>query len=443
MAGHEVSIVMVFQASRWRSTDMARHEPTPAAATLVAIDIAKTRNEVLIEAPGRSRRRRLTVLNTRAEHDRLIELLRAGGPVITAFEATGNYHRPLAWRLLEAGFEVRLVSSIALARTREAIHNGWDKNDPKDAQVILHLLRTGLTQRYHDPLLYGLNDLQELSKTHEAIAKAKTEVLHRLLTHYLPLYFPEIERFRHNSRSEWFFAFLDRFPTPASITMLSKEAFVAAAWDVVGRKVSKARLLADIYDTAASSIALPIAPDAEAIAMFRLVLAEALSLMRARDQIEARAHARLDGDQDYQRLRQIPGIGPIHALTILAEAGDLRRFGHHRQFLQFCGLDLATHRSGKYRGQTRLSKFGNARLRRAMWMAAQIAIRQKENSFRDKFERYVAKDRRSADLRRKALSAVAAKMARVVHAVVKSGRDYRPFIEAAVPSGRTPFRLGP
>ena len=128
---------------------------------------------------------------------------------------------------------------------------------------------------------------------------------------------------------------------------------------------------------------------------------------------------------------------------ILAEAGDLRRFGHHRQFLKFCGLDLATHRSGKYRGQTRLSKFGNARLRRAMWMAAQIAIRQKANSFRDKFERYVAKDRRSADLRRKALSAVAAKMARVVHAVVKSGRDYRPFIEAAVPSGRTPFRLGP
>ena len=134
---------------------MARQEPTPAPATLVAIDIAKTRNEVLIEAPGRSRRRRLTVLNTRADHDRLIELLRAGGPVIAAFEATGNYHRPLAWRLLEAGFEVRLVSSMALARTREALHNGWDKNDPKDAQVILHMLRIGATQRYHDPLLPG------------------------------------------------------------------------------------------------------------------------------------------------------------------------------------------------------------------------------------------------------------------------------------------------
>jgi hypothetical protein len=41
------------------------------------------------------------------------------------------------------------------------------------------------------------------------------------------------------------------------------------------------------------------------------------------------------------------------------------------------------------------------------------------NGFWDKFERYIAKDRRNADLNRKALSAVAAKMAPVVHAVIK------------------------
>ena len=33
---------------------------------------------------------------------------------------------------------------MALARTREALHNGWDKNDPRDAQVILHMLRIGV-----------------------------------------------------------------------------------------------------------------------------------------------------------------------------------------------------------------------------------------------------------------------------------------------------------
>ncbi len=53
---------------------MTRREPTPDGAVLVAIDIAKTRNEVLIEPPGGGRRQRLTVLNARANHDRMIEV---------------------------------------------------------------------------------------------------------------------------------------------------------------------------------------------------------------------------------------------------------------------------------------------------------------------------------------------------------------------------------
>ena len=64
--------------------------------------------------------------------------------------------------------------------------------------------------------------------------------------------------------------------------------------------------------------------------------------------------------------------------------------------------------------------------------------RQRENSFRDKFERYFARDRDNPDLRRKAPTAITAKMARVVHAVIKSGSDYRPFFEGMVPGGRPP-----
>ena len=107
---------------------MTKYQLTPNNGALVAIDVAKARNEVLIDIPGSGRHRRLTVLNERPDHDRLVELLRAFTvPIVCGFEATGNYHRPLAWRLLEAGFEVRLISSVALARTREALHNSWDK----------------------------------------------------------------------------------------------------------------------------------------------------------------------------------------------------------------------------------------------------------------------------------------------------------------------------
>ena len=411
---------------------MTKLHSTPTDAVLVAIDMSKHRQEVLLERPEGGRRRRITVMATKEDYDRLADELTAiGRPIIVGFEATGNYHRTLAHRLLSAGFELRLISSVALARTREALHNGWDKNDSKDAQVILHMLRIDATQRYVDPLAAGINDLQEMSKTHEAISKAKTQTWHRILTHYLPLYFPEIERFAGNSRSDWFLALIERFPTPGSITSIGREAFTEQAWPLIGRKVSKARVVNDIYETACASIALPIDEASTAVTMFRMVIAQARTLIQQRNEIERIAHDALAANRDYQLLRMIPGIGPINALTILAEAGDLRRFNHHRQFLKFCGLDLATCQSGMFRGRTKLSKYGNARLRRTFWMATQVAIRQPNNSFRDKLGRYVAGHADDPDRRRKAMTALTAKMARVAHAVIKTGTEYRPFLERA------------
>jgi hypothetical protein len=41
-------------------------------------------------------------------------------------------------------------------------------------------------------------------------------------------------------------------------------------------------------------------------------------------------------------------------------------------------------------------------------MAGQTAVLKRTNSFRDKFERYISKDRHNAHLRRKAYTAIAA-----------------------------------
>ena len=44
---------------------MTNRNPIPDDAVLVAIDVAKNRNEILIELPGSKRRRNLVVPNTR------------------------------------------------------------------------------------------------------------------------------------------------------------------------------------------------------------------------------------------------------------------------------------------------------------------------------------------------------------------------------------------
>ncbi|GFE91904.1 transposase [Steroidobacter agaridevorans] len=125
----------------------------------------------------------------------------------------------------------------------------------------------------------------------------------------------------------------------------------------------------------------------------RLQLTRYLQLSQMRAELERQADALLAAHPDYQRLRTVPGIGPITALVILAEAGDLRRFGHHRQFLKFCGLGLAKSQSGACQSRERLSKRGNARLRCALWISAMAAVRMRENAFRDKYIRHVAGSR--------------------------------------------------
>jgi len=405
----------------------------------VAIDVAKQSNVVLVE--GVEGRRRFRMANSKADHDRLVSFLHGRtGPCRIALEPTGNYHRPLAYRLLQEGFEVFLVSSVAMARYREALFNSWDKNDPKDATVILEMLKQGRVLHYHDPVIAQIHDLQELSRTYMHISLTRTRLQHSLLTHYLPLYWPEFSRFWRTTRNDWFVTFLQRFPTPASVRALDEETFIREAWPLVGRKVSKRARLEEIYELAAETIGLPQIPGGLAIRTFQLQLCRYLSLNHQRAQLESWAEEALGDRDDAQLLRTIPGIGPVLALMILSEAGDLRRFSHHRQFLKFCGLDLAKSQSGNTRGQERLSKRGNSRLRYAFWFAGTVAVRQRENSFREKYQRYIRPEPSDPDRKRKALTAVAAKMARVAYGIVKAGVPYRAYFESAVPSGSIPIR---
>jgi len=107
------------------------------------------------------------------------------------------------------------------------------------------------------------------------------------------------------------------------VQALPKEAFVRAAWSVVGRKVNKQAKLEELYELAQRSIALPVAVDSVAIETFRLQLAQLRRLAELRQTLEARAHALLKDRADFQRLCSLPGVAAILALVILAEGGDI------------------------------------------------------------------------------------------------------------------------
>jgi transposase len=346
----------------------------------VAIDIGKAFHAVLVEFPDGAHQR-FRMANSAEDYGRLVAFLRTlPGTVRVALEPTGNFHRTLAFHLITAGISVVSVSSVAGARYREAMFNSRDKNDPKDATVILQLLKHGLVQHYHDPLLAGHHDLQELAKTYRQVALARKRLADSLLNHYLPLYFPEIARYWESTRVEWFVAFLSRFPTPRAVQALSLPEFIEVAWPLIGRKVNKRAKLRG---------ALRAGPVQHCIAGggglsgHRYVSPTARPLRsvgRAAPRTRSAGTPVTEGSSGLSVpllvTRRRLGLGHGNS----RRRWDLRRFRHHRQFLKYCGLDLAKCQSGQFRGREMLSKRGNALLRMAFWMAAQRAVRMNETS---------------------------------------------------------------
>lgn len=72
-------------------------------------------------------------------------------------------------------------------------------------------------------------------------------------------------------------------------------------------------------------------------------------------------------------LQAIRGIGFLSAVTITAEAGDLRRFASARQFMAYTGLVPSEYSSGASRHRGRITKTGNRLIRHVLGQAAHHA----------------------------------------------------------------------
>lgn len=403
-------------------TDMSNNL---GSCVMVAIDVAKLSHEVLIEFPD-GKHKKLKVRNSRKGFTELYELLKPFPKIVAGLEPSGNYHRNLAHFLIQNKIELKCISSIVAARTREALHNSWDKNDPKDAQVILYLMKQKLTQIYYDAFTEKSLNIQELASKHFQITLKRTELRHSIVNHYFAIYFPEAEKFWCANRGEWFSRLICRFPTPFEVQKLSIEEFLVIAMPLLRGRPMKESLLRDFYLSAKESIGVATDEQSEMVALFKEDIVEMDQLLERIIRIEEKADELLKNRMDYKVLRSLPGIGPVVALNVIAEAGDLKRFKHEKQFLKFCGFDLSTSQSGQYKGKSRISKRGNRRLRSVFWQAAKTAVHMRQNTFQQKFANYVSRDKLNKDLRRKAYTATAIKMARVAYALVVKEKYYRP-----------------
>jgi len=75
------------------------------------------------------------------------------------------------------------------------------------------------------------------------------------------------------------------------------------------------------------------------------------------------------------QIMQLPGVGFIVAMTVLAAIGDIARFDHAKQLVGYAGLGAGVHDSGKTHKEKKITKKGRRELRWAMVEAAWRAVR--------------------------------------------------------------------
>lgn len=132
-----------------------------------------------------------------------------------------------------------------------------------------------------------------------------------------------------------------------------------------------------------------------------------------------------------QRLRQIVGIGPITALAFHLTIGDPERFADSRDVGAYLGLVPKRDQSGKVDKEMRISKAGDAYLRRLLVSAAQYVLGPfgKDCDLRRHGLELEARGGRGA--KKKAVVAIARKLAVLMHALWTKKSDYKSLRAAA------------
>lgn len=96
----------------------------------------------------------------------------------------------------------------------------------------------------------------------------------------------------------------------------------------------------------------------------------------------------------YERVKKVetlPGAGFETIIGIVCETNGFELFTSIRQLVSYAGLDVVCNQSGKFNGETRISKRGNARIRQMLYMPALSAI-QHHRKIKKLYERVVEKN---------------------------------------------------
>lgn len=401
----------------------------------VGIDVSSKNNVIYLMLPNGDKHSSFSLANSHDGSTQLVKRIFAAmtsnniDSVLIGLEATSVYGDNLVYFLKEdatlASFDrkIHVLNPKQVNKFKES-YNDLPKNDYVDAFVIADCLRFGRINKevYMDD--YRYKALQNLTRARyfavTNLTKEKQRFINVLFKKYSTM---TQEKIFSDTFSTTALAVYEKFESAETLAKMDLQELTAFIMEKGKNRFPDPDAVAKALQKAArSSYRLPKTVNDSV----NQVLAISITSIRALEsQIKAFDKAITKQMELLPNvLISIPGIGPVLSAGIMAEIGDINRFQNQAALAKYAGLAWQQHQSGDFEAQTtRMIHSGNRFLKYYLCEAVFSLVRcDKEYS---RFYRLKYKEVNRFQHKR-ALALTARKFVRLVFALLKDNRLYRP-----------------
>jgi transposase len=308
------------------------------------------------------------------------------------------------------------LHGLAMARARE-FYAGQSKTDPKDAFVLADVARAHPSRvAWLEPSSEALAHL-ELLCGYDADLRSDANRLTNRLRALLVSHWPALERAlgkRLDTRGV--LAVLQQYPSGPAVKAGGVAQLTAA---LKAQRVQRAEAFATQLHQAALAQTVTITGSATAAGLIRELAVQLAAILARRDELEQEIEHGFFALPEAAILNSLPGIGPRLGARIAVEIGSIGHFRTPGHLAAYAGLGPTPWKSGTSINASMPSRFGNHRLKNALFVAAFASLRHEPS--RTYYDRKRAQGKRHTQ----AVLCLARRRVDVLHAMLTQGVPYR------------------
>lgn len=334
--------------------------------------------------------------------------------VLFVMESTGVYHLNLYFSLIDNNLKAAVVNPLLIHNFAKSISLRKTKTDKKDAKTI-----ADFTLSNHQNIDFSNkidNSIRSIARERDNlaqnVARLKTEI-----KNVLHVLFPELSK-HTNVFTKTMLRLLLKAPGRFPI-MKMKPQQIARFFDKTrGNKIQISPR--ELKTLAKNSIGIK---DDSLETVLILKIKRLLFIIEQIDDINdhLRLFVKENLQQDFDIVTSISGIGETTAEKFLIEIADIENFKSHKQLRAYIGTDPSIKHSGSsVNVNGRISKRGNAHLRKTIWQMA-VGVIRCCSYFADYFHKKMSEGKKY----KQAVIAVANKLIKTLYAMLKNKTLFR------------------